>query len=75
MIIYYSGTPGIRGGLPEELLDESVDIMTSMVEYGLGGKDRITNRRLAEVVKQRDHLLLGSWNSKRNRSGRFTERE
>ena len=39
MIIYHSGTPGIKGGLPEELLDDPVSVMTSMVEYGLVGRD------------------------------------
>ena len=53
MIIYHSGTPGIKGGLPEELLDDPVSVMTSMVEYGFGGKGRIADRRLDEVLSDR----------------------
>lgn len=55
MIIYYSGTPGIRGGLPEELI-EIADVMVSWYECG---KVRKARRRLKRIVEQRnDHLLL-----------------
>lgn len=53
MIIYHSGTPGIRGGLPEELLDQSVSVMTSMVEYGSRG-ERIADRRMDRIIEDRN---------------------
>jgi len=46
VIIYYSGTPGIEGGLPEDLLDFPTTVMTSMIEYG---GDRAADRRLERM--------------------------
>ena len=53
MIIYYSGTPGIEGGLPEDLLDFPTTVMTSMIEYG---GDRAADRRLERLeMKDREN--------------------
>jgi len=53
VVIYHSGTPGIRGGLPEDLLTDPVNIMTSFVEFGQGDKERIADRRLDRIQSER----------------------
>ena len=65
MIVYYSGTPGIRGGLPEELLDNPMNVMSSMVEYSSGGKDRIADRRLGKILEERSVDFL-QWQNDAN---------
>jgi hypothetical protein len=51
MLIYYSGVPGIEGGLPEELLDGSC-VMSSRLE--MFGKNRAV-RRMQEITQQREN--------------------
>jgi len=51
MIIYFSGTPGIKGGLPEDLMQKT-SIMMSFEECS---KQEYARQRILDLLYRRVH--------------------